>query len=77
MAGLNALQSKIKFISSVSTKTLLAREQSVIYLNDDGTIDWPDTPTNSSGVLCVPKVKTSAEWLAMVEQHQRKHSKRP
>ena len=63
MAGLSAVSSKLKYLSSVTVNKVRGRQVSVVYLNDDGSIAWPDNP-NSSGVLVVPKPCTSDEWQA-------------
>ncbi len=69
MAGLSSIQSKIRYMSTLTTDRVRSREQSVVYMNDDGSIDWPENP-NSSGVLCVPcPCKTLAEWQARVDNN--------
>ena len=68
MAGLNAIASKMKHLSSVSNEKARGRQVSVVYMDDNGNIDWPDNP-NSSGVLVVPKpCKCLDEWQVNQER---------
>ena len=65
MAGLTAVKSKLKYLSSKSFEKVRGRQQSVVFMNDDGSIDWPENP-NSTGVLCVPKAcKTLDAWQGL------------
>ena len=60
MAGLESLQSKIKKIGEKAHAAFQGKRLSVVYMNDDGSIDWPDNP--ATGVLVVPRPMSVDEW---------------
>lgn len=60
MAGFESVQSKIKKIGEKAQAVQQGRRVSVVYMNDDGSIDWPENP--AAGVLVVPRPMTEEEW---------------
>jgi len=64
MAGLSALQSKIGKLSKASMERKRGKQVSVVTMNRDGTVDWPEN-CNNLGVLLVPAKLSDVEWEAM------------
>jgi len=69
MAGLSALNSKLKTLQGVTVQVIKGRNVSVVYMNEDGTIDWPDN-ANPEGVLLVPKPCNEDEWESMAKAYK-------
>lgn len=60
MAGFESVQSKIKKIGEKAHTVFKGKRVSVVYMDVDRVIDWPENPTR--GVLVVPRTLTEAEW---------------
>lgn len=68
MAGKAAMKSAIRRLNKTSTQLQASKQQSVVYMNHDGTIDWPENP-NDSGVLVVPRpCKNANEWDCLIKR---------
>lgn len=62
--GISAISSKLHTMSNITVSKIKGKQQSVVFMKDDGSIDWPENP-NSSGVLVVPcPFKNLHEWQA-------------
>lgn len=61
MAGLESLQSKIKKIGEKAHTVFQGKRLSVVYMDADRVIDWPDNA--ASGVLIVPRPMSVDEWV--------------
>ncbi len=62
MAGFESVQSKIKKIGEKAQAVQQGRRVSVVYMDADRVIDWPENP--AKGVLVVPRPMTEDEWQA-------------
>ncbi len=60
MAGLSALQSKLSKLNTISHPSK-KQKVSVVFMNDDGTVDFPEN-CNKGGILLVPPIMTDEEW---------------
>lgn len=65
MSGWSSTQSRIRHLGKKSQVIEQGNRVSVVYIDDDGNIDWPPNP--AGGVLVVPKILTIEEWKAMVQ----------
>jgi len=66
MSGWTSAQSRIKNLSKKSLVVELGNRVSVVYMDKDGRIDWPENPV--PGVLAVPKPMSESEWTEMCGQ---------
>lgn len=62
MAGFQAIASKIKKLSEATAIKIRGKMVSVVFMDSDGNIEWPDNP--APGVLVAPKQMTEKEWVA-------------
>ena len=64
MAGLNAIESKLKSLSVAADEKQRADHVSVVFFDmSTGQVDWPRiSSTEGVGVLLVPKPVSSDEW---------------
>ena len=61
MSGWSSAQSRIRHLGKKSQVVEQGNRVSVVYMDDDGNIDWPPNP--AAGVLVVPHpCKTNREW---------------
>jgi len=70
MAGLSAVSSKLKYLSSVTINRVRSREISVVHYDGDPSNAVIPENANSTGILLVPKPLNEAEWSV-------KHSQQP
>jgi hypothetical protein len=70
MSGLSAMKSKLKYLGSVTIGKIKGRQQSVVFMNAEGEIQWPDNP-NEKGVLVAPRRCSSVdEWYSLIRKNQ-------
>lgn len=60
MAGFESVQSKIKKIGVKAKAVQQGRRVSVVYMDENRVIDWPENP--AAGVLVVPRPISEVEW---------------
>ncbi len=68
MAGLSAIHSKLRTLNNISIAKIKGRQQSVVYMNDNREIVWPEFPNQNGGCLVVPYALTTERWA---EKHGR------
>jgi hypothetical protein len=61
MAGITAINSKIRSLNRVARNALAPKVVSVVHYDENGVIYWPENP-NPGGVLVVPRPCTAEEW---------------
>jgi hypothetical protein len=69
MSGLNAINSKLRYLKSVSVEKAKGRQVSVVYMDEDGQIDWPQNPNQNGGCLVVPRALTMKRWIEKYGRH--------
>lgn len=64
MAGLSAINSKMKYLSSVTIDRVHGRAVSVVHYDpaDPDNVDFPEN-CNERGVLLVPRPLTERQWV--------------
>lgn len=69
MGNISKHQSTIKRLAKINSEKNPTKLISVVYMNDDGTIDYPENC--APGVLVVPKPMTIENWeKAGIQENQ-------
>lgn len=71
MSTLTAIQSKLKKLEKKNNANNPKRLRSVVYMDKNRNIEWPDDlSTLNPGVLVAPKPLSPEEWQKQMQAHK-------